>query len=122
MKMAGAVEWSFTAIDMYNGGEQVDFLPSKHFTSTWMSAGAGQEWIYIDLGSRSTFDTVKLHWINKASEGKIQVSDDAKTWSDVASLPGGESSLDEVACKGKARYVRILMQKPANGKNYLLSE
>lgn len=122
MKMAGAVEWSFTAIDMYNGGEQVDFLPSKHFTSTWMSAGAEQEWIYIDLGSRSTFDTVKLHWINKASEGKIQVSDDAKTWSDVASLPGGESSLDEVACKGKARYVRILMQKPANGKNYLLSE
>ena len=122
MKMAGAVEWSFTAIDMYNGGEQVDFLPSKHFTSTWMSAGAEQEWIYIDLGSRSTFDTVKLHWINKASEGKIQVSDDAKTWNDVASLPGGESSLDEVACKGKARYVRILMQKPANGKNYLLSE
>ena len=122
MKMAGAVEWSFTAIDMYNGGEQVDFLPSKHFTSTWMSASAEQEWIYVDLGSRSTFDTVKLHWINKASEGKIQVSDDAKTWSDIASLPGGESSLDEVACKGKARYVRILMQKPANGKNYLLSE
>lgn len=122
MKMAGAVEWSFTAIDMYNGGEQVDFLPSKHFTSTWMSASAEQEWIYVDLGSRSTFDTVKLHWINKASEGKIQVSDDAKTWSDIASLPGGESLLDEVACKGKARYVRILMQKPANGKNYLLSE
>ena len=122
MKMAGAVEWSFTAIDMYNGGEQVDFLPSKHFTSTWMSAGTEQEWIYVDLGSRSTFDTVKLHWINKASEGKIQVSDDAKTWSDVASLPGGESLLDEVACNGKARYVRILMQKPANGKNYLLSE
>ena len=110
MKMAGAVEWSFTAIDMYNGGKQVDFLPSKHFTSTWMSASAEQEWIYIDLGSRSTFDTVKLHWINKASEGKIQVSDDAKMWSDVASLPGGESSLDEVACKGKARYVRIWMQ------------
>lgn len=122
MKMAGAVEWSFTAIDMYNGGEQVDFLPSKHFTSTWMSAGAEQEWIYVDLGSRSTFDTVKLHWINKASEGKIQVSDDAKTWSDIASLPSGDSLLDEVACKGKARYVRILMQKPANGKNYLLSE
>ena len=122
MKMAGAVEWSFTAIDMFNGGEQVDFLPSKHFTSTWMSASAEQEWIYVDLGSRSTFDNIKLHWINKASEGKIQISDDAKAWSDIASLPGGDSLLDEVTCKGKARYVRVLMQKPANGKNYLLSE
>ncbi len=121
-KMAGAVEWSFTAIDFYNDGKQVDMLPSKHFSSVWMSAGVKQEWIYIDLGSRSKFDTVKLHWVNKASKGEIQTSDDAKQWKSIASLPGGEAAVDEIACKGKARYVRILMQQAANGKNYMLSE
>ena len=122
MKMAGAVEWSYTAINFYNNGQQVDMLPSKHFNSTWMSAGAGEEWIYIDLGSHSTFDKVKLHWINKAAEGEIQVSDDATNWKAIASLPGGDATTDEIACKGKARYVRVLMQKPANNHNYLLSE
>lgn len=122
MKMAGAVEWAFTAIDFYNNGTQIDLLPSKHFTSTWMSAGTEQEWIYIDLGSRSTFDAIKLHWINKAHEGKIQISDDAKSWNDIASLPSGDAAIDEIACNGKSRYVRILMQKPANGKSYMLSE
>ncbi len=122
MKMAGAVEWNFNAINLYNNGVQVDMLPSKHFTSSWMSASTEQEWIYIDLGSRSTFDAVKLHWINKATEGKIQTSDDATNWKDIATLPSGDSVTDQIVCKGKGRYVRILMQKPANGKKYMLSE
>jgi hypothetical protein len=43
-------------------------IPSHNFKSAWMSAGKGEEWIYVDLGVTSTFDIIKLHWIKKASE------------------------------------------------------
>ena len=122
LNMTGAAYWTFTAIDFYNQGQQLDFLPSKFFNSAWMSAGNQEEWIYVDLGSRSEFDKIKLHWIQKANQGKIQISDDAKNWKDIATLPGGDSNLDEFTCNDKARYVRVLMQQPANGQHYMLSE
>ena len=122
LKMPGAVTWSLMAVNFYDGDEQINLLPSKFFNSAWMSAGGGEQWVYIDLGSRSDFDQVKLHWVHKASVGKIQTSDDAAQWTDIASLPGGDAAVDEIACTGKARYVRVLMQSPANGKDYVLSE
>ena len=80
--------------------------------------------MYVDLGSMSEFDKVVLHWINKAVKGKVQVSDDAVQWKDAAELPGGDGLIDEIALNGKqnARYVRVLMQEPANGSRYILSE
>ena len=98
--------------------------PSQFFNSAWMSATAGEEWLYVDLGSTSEFDKVVLHWINKAVKGKVQVSDDAMQWKDAAELPGGDGLIDEIALNGKqnARYVRLLMQQPANDSRYILSE
>ena len=120
--MEGAVEWSFTAVDFFYGGEQIEMLASKHFGSAWMSAGGQEEWVYIDLGSHSTFDKITLHWIHKAAKGKIQTSNDAKRWRNVASLSSGNESVEQIECKGEGRYVRILMQEPANGERYALSE
>ena len=120
--MEGAVEWSFTAVDFFYGGEQIEMLASKHFGSAWMSAGGQEEWVYIDLGSHSTFDKITLHWIHQAAKGKIQTSNDAKRWRNVASLSSGNESVEQIECKGEGRYVRILMQEPANGERYALSE
>ena len=47
------------------------------FTSAWMSAGLSEEWVYVDLGARCTFDRITLTWIARAAEGSIQLSDDA---------------------------------------------
>ena len=71
-------------------------VPSGSFKSAWMSAGSDEEWIYIDLGTKASFDNLKLHWIKKASEGKIQVSDNAKTWLDLTELPGSAEMLDDI--------------------------
>lgn len=124
LKMPGAHSWVFTAADFYKDGQLVEMKPSQFFNSSWMSATTGEEWLYVDLGSRSEFDKVILHWINKAVKGKVQISEDANQWTDVADLPGGESLLDEITLGGKknARYVRILMQQPANDSRYILSE
>lgn len=124
LKMAGAHDWVFTAANFLNKDGLVEMKPSQFFNSAWMSGTTGEEWLYVDLGSRSEFDKVVLHWINKAIKGKVQVSDDASLWKDVAELPGGDVLVDEIALGGKqqARYVRILMQQPANDKRYILSE
>lgn len=123
-KMNGAAYWSVSDLDFYHQDELVNMMPSKFFDSAWMSATTGEEWVYVDLGSRSEFDKVNLRWINKAVKGKIQVSDNAKQWKDAAELPGGTQKVDEIALNGtqKARYVRIWMEQPENNEHYILSE
>lgn len=122
LRMKGAYEWTFHEVEFSNADGVVDLKPSQFFTSTWMSATAGEEWVSVDLGSHSEFDKVILHWVNKAVEGRIQTSDDAQTWADVTSLPGGEGLTDEIAVRGKARYVRVCMDRSADGGRYILSE
>jgi len=116
--------WTFGDFDLYYGAERLKIAPSHSFTSAWMSAGTGNEWIYVDLGAPSSFDQIKLHWINKAKKGSVQVSEDARDWKDIAALPGNDALLDDITIKEKAngRYVRVLMTEPAEGNKYILSE
>lgn len=122
LRMKGAYEWTFHEVEFSNADGAVDLKPSQFFTSAWMSATAGEEWVSVDLGSHSEFDKVILHWVNKAVKGRIQTSDDAQTWTDAAPLPGGEGLTDEIAVRGKARYVRVCMDRSADGGRYILSE
>ena len=122
LNMVGAVRWSLRATDLKYEGKPVALSPSQFYDSAWMSDTSGEEWVYIDLGTRAEFDLVRLHWVNKAVVGSVEVSDDAKVWRSLAELPGGEALVDEVSCKGKGRYVRVLMQKLACGERYILSE
>jgi hypothetical protein len=118
-----ATSWDIGDLNFYNEDGQVEMAPSHRFNSAWMSAGAGEEWITVDLGAKSSFDHLILHWINKAASGTIQVSDDGETWIDVADLPDTESLVDDIALEDDVhgRYVRVLMTE-AVSRNYLLSE
>jgi hypothetical protein len=124
LKMPSALEWSFSDWDFYDGSEQLDVIPSHHFGSAWQSAGTGEEWVYVDFGAPATFNQINLHWINKALAGSVQTSDDAKTWSDLAPLPGGSERTDLITLgkTAKGQYVRILMTEAENGAPYILSE
>ena len=119
-----AENWSFGDFDFYNNDTKLKMAPSHDFKSAWMSAGTDEEWVYVDLGVKSTFDHIKLYWINKAVKGSIQVSDDAKNWTDLIALPGNKDVVDDIKLKTEAsgRFVRILMTEAASGKNYILSE
>jgi hypothetical protein len=124
LKMAGAQEWSFSDWDFYSGTQKQLVTPSKYFNSAWMSLGSGTEWVYVDLGAKATFDKLDLYWINKATAGEVQVSDDAANWTKIATLTGGAVLKDEIklAKAATGRYVRLLMTRSANGKRYVLSE
>ncbi|MDR1257672.1 MAG: discoidin domain-containing protein [Tannerellaceae bacterium] len=124
LRMPSAKEWALSDWDFYNAGELLTITPSQYFNSAWESAGAGEEWVYVDLGATASFDKVNLHWLNKATDGAIQVSDDARAWNDVAPLPGGSEKTDAITLSGtaKGRYVRVLMRESENNTPYILSE
>ena len=123
LRAPSALSWSIGDFDFYNGEEQVELAPSHQFVSAWMSAGNPEEWVSVDLGSLSSFDQVKLHWIAKAASGSIQVSDDGAGWTDLAMLPEGDDMYEEISLEPEARgrYVRLLMQG-ASGQPIILSE
>jgi hypothetical protein len=122
--MPSAKEWSFSDWDFYKDGEWQPVLPSQYFNSAWQSAGTGEEWVCVDFGAPASFDKINLHWINKALRGSVQVSSDARTWNDLAALPGGSERTDAIALNKEAsgRYVRVLMTEAENNLPYVLSE
>lgn len=125
LQMQGAHSWILGATDFLDQKNRlVDFKPSQFFNSTWMSQTNGTEWYYVDLGSQSEFDKIVLHWGNKAIKGRIQTSDDAKTWKDIIALPSSDETKDEIALDNtaKGRYVRVLMEQSANNDRYTLKE
>jgi hypothetical protein len=117
-------EWSVGQVAFYRNNERVDVGGPYDFTSAWMSAGLGEEWVYVDLGASCTFDRVTLHWIAPAAEGAIQVSDDAQSWRDLEALSGGSAIVEDhrLAAAARGRYVRVLMQRPTSPIGYILSE
>jgi hypothetical protein len=125
---ATAISWRLGQIAFFHGQQRINLGGPYSFTSAWKSATLDEEWVSVDLGSVFAFDNVKLHWIARAAEGKLQVSDDNRHWQDVQSLttnpasPG--TSIDDLKLTSPARgrYVRVLMTRPQSPEGYILSE
>lgn len=123
-----ADKWNITNCDFFHKDDEVqriygvrteiykrdNCIPmTPPFSSCWMSEGDQEQWIYVDLGTRASIARVVPHWLSEAPQGKLQVSDDAQSWLDVAELA------PEMEITSQARYVRLLL--PAGGQ-YILSE
>ncbi len=121
---ASVAEWRIGEIAPYFVGQPLRLSGPHPFTSAWKSAGAGEEWVRVDLGAECTIDRVALHWIWRAAEGRIQVSGDGLAWRDVAPLPSASGLVDDVRLPApvQARHVRILMTRPSHPDGYILSE
>ena len=135
--MPGAAWWRLHEIDhgwLRPGDERFAFynlkwdvrnsswLPSEHFASVWRSKPEANQWLYVDLGTEANFDRLILHWQQRAQAGTVEVSNDATTWSNIASLSGGNEAVEEVNCQGHGRYVRLLLTQPDASGFYGLSE
>ncbi|GAB6011923.1 glycosyl hydrolase 2 galactose-binding domain-containing protein [Viscerimonas tarda] len=95
----------------------------KALDSRWISKTANEEWIYVDLGTFSKIDEVKLYWAKTswAAEYKIQLSNNAKDWQTVYTQANGKGGIESCAVKKEANYVRLLCQA-ASGGAYALVE
>jgi len=121
---AYGMAWKLGQVAFFHGDKRVEIGGPHSFTSAWMSAGMGEEWVYVDLGTRCDFDRVKLYWIARAAEGSVQVSDDAQTWRDLVTLPSAMDQVDDfkLAPSAQGRYVRVFMTRPTSPDGYMLSE
>jgi hypothetical protein len=121
---AGLLTWTVSELKLFDRDKRVEVGGPYRFDSAWMSAGSGTEWVSVDLGARARIERVALAWIRRAAEGSVQVSDDARSWRDVAPLPATSGLDDEIrlAQAVEARYVRVLMKRPASPEGYILSE
>ena len=116
--------WRVGQVAFYKGHERVEIGGPYSFTSAWMSAGCGVEWVYVDLGTDCEFDHVKLNWIARANEGSVQVSDDAEKWRDLHAIGPSAGLVDDFKLDqpARGRYVRVLMTRPSSPFGYMLSE
>jgi len=122
LESAAAVQWLLGEVALYDRGARVEVGGPYHFSSAWKSAGAGEEWVYVDLGPSATFDRIQLFWLRRASEGAIQISDDANVWQTLAPVAGAAGDDLKLPRPVKARYLRVLMNKPESPGGYILSE
>ena len=111
--------WRIAEVRFFDRQQLVHLAGPFDFASAWKSAGAGEEWVYVDLGARSSFDRVALSWIRPATGGSLEVSDDAQQWRAIHAL---DSSDIRLAQPVEGRYVRVLMSKAASPEGYILSE
>ena len=116
------VKWQVGQVEFYRADERVQIGGPYSFTSAWRAAGLDDEWVYVDLGARFSFDRVVLHWIARPAEGKLQVSDDVVTWNDVRALPESDVQEMHFAAPVSARYVRVWMTRANSEDGYILSE
>jgi hypothetical protein len=124
LSAANVKKWGVAELVLFDKDEEVRVTGPAYFSSAWMSAGSGEEWVYVDLGASSTFDRIGLSWISRPAEGALQVSEDAVRWNTVMSLPSSGFGDDlQLPQPARGRYVRVLMTKPAqSGERYVLSE
>ena len=127
-RAANVTDWQIGEVAFFYQNQRVEIGGPYDFTSAWMSAGLGEEWVYVDLGAVCEFDRVKLYWVARAAQGSLLVSDDAQSWREVRALPESTSDsaglIDDVRLSStvKGRYVRVLMTRPASPYGYILSE
>ena len=101
-----------------------DMVTDGETGTRWSSEQNDNEWIYVDLGKQQEVDGVGLNWEDAFGKSfKIQVSDDAKSWTDVLTsndgAPGKQVFNFETV---GARYVRMLGLKRGSGWGYSLWE
>jgi hypothetical protein len=92
-------------------------------STRWASAARNNEWVYVDLGAKESISGVRVKWETAyAKVYKIQVSDDASSWKDAATVSYGKEGAQEVTFNDDAegRYVRVYGVERGTGWGYSL--
>ena len=120
-----ALDKSVTASSSDNLLNSPDAVTDGSLSTRWQSAKEGPQWIMIDLGKSEAIGRVKLVWEKgSATSYDFEVSDDAKTWTDLYSTTTSKGGTEDLTgLKGKGRYIRLLAtQHVKPDYNYSLYE
>jgi hypothetical protein len=96
---------------------QDTFTPSRAFdgdsTTRWSTTNTTNQWLAVDLRGTGTISRVCLNWERAwGIDYLVQVSDDASTWTTVATVTNNQAYYNELSMpKGtRGRYVRLYGQ------------
>jgi len=114
-----------SAIDFNQTGHLITdgVIHSASYESAWISKTNGYEYVYVDLGEKSTINGVEIVWgDNYATHYNIQLSWDAINWFTVESVANsGGNGIINFKTEQLARYVRINCID-STGSNYIIRE
>lgn len=81
-----------------------------NIATRWASQYSDPQWIYVDLEKEYEIERIYIEWETAyASQYKIQVSNDATSWTDVVTQFNGDGDIDDITLSttAKGRYVRV---------------
>jgi chitosanase len=112
---------SSTAAVAYDAGQAVDGNASTRWASV---AGAGSQWLRLDLGRTQKVARVKLTWEKAyAAAYRIQTSADGASWTDLYTTKSGNGGVDDLkGLDGSGRYLRVLATVRGTAYGYSLVE
>ncbi|ROS75429.1 discoidin domain-containing protein [Cellulomonas sp. PhB143] len=112
-----------TASSVDQPGHEAPLAVDGDPKTRWSSAYKDGEWIQLDLGAATTFDRVEIAWESAlASQFRVQVSSDGKSWTDVTSVDNGATPLQisvngvRVLCRGGNWGWDELLKRGADGR------
>ncbi|MEU2335335.1 discoidin domain-containing protein [Streptomyces sp. NPDC006654] len=97
-----------TASAEENAGTTAGNAVDGNTGTRWSSGFSDDQWLRVDLGATADVTRVVLDW--EAAYGKdykVQISADGTTWTDLATVTGGDGGTDTLDVSGQGRYVRM---------------
>jgi hypothetical protein len=112
-----------TASSTENAGTPASAATDGNTGTRWSSAFGDPQWLQVDLGSAQAISQVTLNWeAAYAKSFKVQVSNDAATWTDLYSTTTGTGGVQNLTVNGSGRYVRFYGTARGTAYGYSLWE
>ena len=84
-------------------------------TTRWSSGFSDPQWLQVDLGQSYNLTHATLTWeAAAASAYQVQTSNDAATWTTIATNNNSPADIQDLSLSGSGRYVRILATSRAS--------
>lgn len=107
----------------HEGGNAPAAALDGRTTTRWSSLASDPQWLRVDLGGRATITGLTLNWEAAYATGyRIEVSDDANTWTAIHTTTSGRGGVENLTVSGTGRYVRFYGTARATGYGYSLWE
>ncbi|XSG76438.1 discoidin domain-containing protein [Herpetosiphon llansteffanensis] len=85
-----------------------NFAVDGNVDTRWSSSFADGQWLRVDLGSVQSFNRIVLRWeAAYATSYRIQISNDAATWTTIQTISNSDGNLDDLSISGTGRYLRV---------------
>ena len=107
----------------YEGGNAPGAAIDGRTTTRWNSLSSDPQWLQVDLGGPASISSVVLNWeAAYATAYRIEVSNNATTWTSIYSTTTGTGGVQTLNITGSGRYIRFYGTARATGYGYSLWE